>query len=67
MAGVYAYFEENSVIIGNDYIERCFSTKNNRLITTEIINKRTDTEKSIKFKPSSAEFVVAFKNKRFLG
>ncbi|MBR5247294.1 MAG: hypothetical protein IKV25_07990 [Clostridia bacterium] len=67
MAGVYAYIEENSVVVGNDYIERCFSTKNNRLQTTEIVNKRTDTKQSIKFMPSSAEFVVAFKNKKFLG
>ena len=67
MAGVYAYFEENSVVIGNDYIERRFSTKNNRLNTTEIVNKRTVEEKSIKFMSGSAEFVVVFKLKRFLG
>ena len=65
MSGVYAYFEENSVVIGNDYIERRFSTENNRLITKEIVNKRA--EKLIKFKPSSAEFVVALKKKKFLG
>ena len=67
MSGVYAFFEDNVVTIGNDYIERRFSTENNRLITTEIINKRTETEKTIKFKPSSAEFIVAFKNKKLFG
>ena len=67
MSNVYAYFVDNSVVIGNDFIERRFSTENNRLITTEIINKRTETEKSIKFKPSSAEFIVAFKIKKFIG
>ena len=41
----YAYIEDNQVVIGNDYIERRFSTKNNRLTTTEIINKRIDGEK----------------------
>ena len=38
MSGAYAYFENDIAIIGNDYIERKFSTKNNHLVTTEIIN-----------------------------
>lgn len=63
----YAYIEENQVIIGNDYIERRFSTKDNRLVTTEIINKRVDGEKSLKFKNYSAEFIVAFKVGKLLG
>ncbi len=67
MAGAYAYFENDTVIIGNDYIERRFSTKNNRLTTTEIVNKRIDGGKKVKFNSFSAEFFVAFKNKKFLG
>ncbi len=63
----YAYIEENEVVIGNDYIERRFSTKDNQLVTTEIINKRIDGEKSLKFKNYSAEFIVAFKVKKFFG
>lgn len=62
----YAYIEKDEVIIGNDYIERRFSTKDNRLVTTKIINKRTDSEKSIIFKKYSAEFFVAFKVKKLL-
>lgn len=62
----YAYIEDNQVIIGNDYIERRFSTKNNCLTTTEIINKRDD-EKTLKFKNYSAEFVIAFKVKKMIG
>ena len=47
---VYAYVEEQKVVIGNDYIERIFSIKDNHLTTTEIINKRIDGQKSLKFK-----------------
>lgn len=64
MSGAYAYFENNTAIIGNDYIERRFSTKDNRLVTTEIINKRITGEKSVKFDDFSAEFFVAFKVKK---
>ena len=46
----YAYIEEDKVIIGNDYIERRFSIKDDQLVTSEIINKRFDGGKSIKFK-----------------
>lgn len=67
MAGAYAYFEKDTAIIGNDYIERRFSTKDNRLTTTEIINKRIDGGKSVEFNSFSAEFFVAFKNKRLFG
>lgn len=63
----YAYIENDKVIIGNDYIERRFSIKDNQLTTTEIINKRIDGEKSIKFKNYSAEFVVAFRVKKTFG
>lgn len=62
----YAYIENDVVIIGNDYIERKFSIKDNHIVTTEIINKRIEGEKSIKFKAYSAEFVVALKVKSFL-
>lgn len=67
MSGAYAYFENDTAIIGNDYIERRFSTKNNRLVTTEIINKRIDGKKSVKFNSFSAEFFVAFKVKKVFG
>ena len=65
--GAYAYIEEDKVIIGNDYIERQFSTKDDRLVTSEIINKRIDGEKSLKLKKHSAEFIVAFKKKKLIG
>ena len=42
MSGSYAIFENNTAVIGNDYIERRFSTENNKLVTTEIINIRFD-------------------------
>ena len=67
MSGSYALFENNTVVIGNDYIERRFSTENNKLVTTEIINKRVDGEKTLNFKKFSAEFFIAFKRKKFLG
>ena len=67
MSGAYAYFENDTAIIGNDYIERRFSTKDNCLVTTEIINKRITGEKSIKFDDFSAEFFVAFKVKKLFG
>ncbi len=67
MSGAYAYFENDTAIIGNDYIERRFSTKNNRLVTTEIVNKRIDGGKALKFQPFSAEFFIAFKRKKLFG
>lgn len=67
MSGSYALFENNAVVIGNDYIERRFSTENNKLVTTEIINKRIDGNKTLNFKKFSAEFFIAFKRKKFLG
>ncbi len=62
----YAYIENDVVIIGNDFIERKFSVKNNHISTTEIVNKRIDGGKSVKFKAYSAEFVVAFTEKGVL-
>ena len=41
----YAYIEKDEVIIGNDYIERRFSTKDNILITKDIVNKRIENQK----------------------
>lgn len=67
MSGSYALFENNTVVIGNDYIERRFSTENNKLVTTEIINKWVDGSKTLKFKKFSAEFFVAFKRKKLFG
>ena len=63
----YAYIEEDKVIIGNDYIERRFSTKDNRLTTTEIVNKRIEGGKSLKFQSFSAEFFVGFRRKKMFG
>ncbi len=62
----YAYIENDAVIIGNDFIERKFSIKNNHIVTTEITNKRVEGGKKLNFKSYSAEFIVAFKEKRFL-
>ena len=53
MSGSYALFENNTAVIGNDYIERRFSTENNKLVTTEIINKWVDGSKTLKFKKFS--------------
>lgn len=63
----YVYFENETAVIGNDYIERRFSTKDNRLATTEIVNKRIDGEKILKFKSFSAEFFVGFRRKKTFG
>ena len=51
--------EGNTVTIGNDAIERTFSTADKKLSTTEIVNKRTDGEGTV-FTPQkgSEEFVV---------
>lgn len=51
--------KDNSVTIGNGAIERTFSTKDKKLSTTEIVNKRTDGGETI-FTPQdgSEEFVV---------
>lgn len=67
MSQAYVYFENDTAIIGNDYIERRFSTKDNRLTTTEIINKRINGEKALKFKSFSAEFFIGFRRKKTLG
>lgn len=67
MACAYAFIENNTAVIGNDYIERCFSTENDKLVTTKIVNKRIDGTKSIDFKGFSAEFFVAFRVKKLFG
>ena len=67
MAQSYAYFENNTAIIGNDYIERRFSTENNKLVTTEIINKRVEGSKTLRCQKFSAEFFIAFKRKKVFG
>ena len=63
----YAYIKDDKVIIGNDFIERQFSIKDNKLVTAKIINKRIDGEKTLNFKNYSAEFIVAFKVKKTIG
>ena len=51
--------EGNTVTIGNDAIERTFSTKDKKLSTTEIVNKRTDGgETTFTPQDGSEEFVV---------
>ena len=51
--------KDDSVIIGNDTIERTFSIADSKLSTTEIVNKRTDG-KATNFTPEegSEEFIV---------
>lgn len=67
MSQAYAYIEDDSVIIGNDFIERRFFTKNNKLSTAEIVNKRIEGGKSLKLKAFSAEFFIGFRVKKRLG
>ena len=67
MAGAYAYFENTTATIGNDYIERQFSTENHKLVTTKILNKRIEGGKTLAFKSFSAEFFVGFKRKKLFG
>ncbi len=67
MGQSYAYFENGTAIIGNDYIERRFSTEGNKLRTNEITNKRIDGYKKLVFQKFSAEFFIAFKRKKLLG
>ncbi len=63
----YVYFENDVAIIGNDYIERRFSTKNDKLSTLEIINKRIPNTETLKFNSFSAEFFIGFKIKKLFG
>ena len=63
----YAYLEENTVIIGNDFIERRFDTKNGHLTTAELINKRTSPQTVLKLKSFSAEFFIGFRVKKSIG
>ena len=64
MAGAYAYFENTTATIGNDYIERQFSTENHKLVTTKIVNKRIEGGKTLAFESFSAEFFVGFRRKK---
>lgn len=66
MGNAYAYIENEEVIIGNDYLERRFSTKGDKLITTEIVNKRIPNKKQLVLKKSSAEFYIGFREKKIL-
>ncbi len=51
--------EGDSVTIGNDAIERTFSTADSKLSTTEIVNKRTDGgEANFTPEEGSEEFIV---------
>ena len=49
----------DKITIGNEYIDREFSTANNKLLTTSIINKRTEPGNTI-FNPAagSEEFII---------
>ena len=50
---------DNQVVIGNEYIERQFSIADNKLETTNIINKRTESGNTV-FTPAngSEEFII---------
>lgn len=62
MAGAYAYADgDTTILIGNDYIERRFSTSGDRLRTEEIVNRRIDGGLSLKLTSFSAEFFIGFK------
>lgn len=67
MSNAYIHFADDTVRIGNDYIERALSVKDNKLFTVEIINKRINGGKFLKFKKYSAEFFVALKKKKVIG
>lgn len=67
MSGTYVYVKNDIAVIGNDFIERCFCVKDKKLLTTAVINKRISSEKQLVFADNSAEFIVAFRRKRFFG
>ena len=67
MGNSYAFIEDNKVVIGNDFIERVFSTENNRVVTTEIVNKRIDGSEKIALQRGTAEFYVGIRYRKLIG
>lgn len=51
---------QNTITIGNEYIERVFSIKNNKLSTLTLNNKRANN--IFKLSASSEEFVIGLVN-----
>ena len=43
MLNVYAYSRDDQIVIGNDFIERRFSSHGDKLRTVEIVNKQFDS------------------------
>ncbi|MCR4593909.1 MAG: hypothetical protein K5761_02510 [Clostridiales bacterium] len=67
MPKAYIYSDDDLLVIGNDYIERQYSTSDNHLHTDRIINKRIKGEKSLEFSSFSSEFFIGFRNKKLIG
>lgn len=63
MANVYAYSNDDRIVIGNDYFERIFSSKDDKLSTVEIVNKRIKGTETLALSNFSAEFFIGFKTK----
>ena len=63
MANVYAYSRDDKIVIGNDFIERRFSSLNDKLRTEEIVNKRASGTETLVLSSFSAEFFIGFKIK----
>lgn len=54
---------EESVVIGNEYIERCFSVKNGRLLPVSVTNKRLEEPAPFVAGSGSEEFAVTLLKK----
>ena len=67
MPKAYIYSDDDLLVIGNDYIERQFSTCDNHLHTEKIVNKRIKGEKALDFSSFSSEFFVGFSNRKRIG
>lgn len=63
MANVYAYSRDDRIVIGNDFIERRFSSMGDKLRTVEIVNKRDPGTEPLALTSFSAEFFIGFKTK----
>lgn len=63
MANVYAYSRDDRIVIGNDFIERRFSSMGDKLRTVEIVNKRAPGTEPLTLTSFSAEFFIGFKTK----
>lgn len=63
MTNVYAYSNDDLIVIGNDFFERKFSSKDDKLSTVEIVNKRIKGTETLALTSFSAEFFIGFKTK----